>query len=305
MKKFQYLIVFVLLVSAASAQTPYFGGNVLINENVNGNVIAAGGQITINGNVNGDVVAFGGNIMLNGDVTGNAVLMGGQITVNSKIKGDLTATGGQVTLTEKSSIVGNANIQAGSSDLRGKIAGKLTNEGWKTQETQNIRPIRSALKTMLFLAGIIFALVLGLIVIYLFPGFAGKTTELVRASALKSGLVGLIMLILTPFIVILFTITIIGIPVALLIVFLTIIVLLVSTIPVKIAIGGAIYRRIAKKSKKPRTLLYYATGVLIFAIIYEIPYLGGLTRFFAVLLGFGAVWILFIRSTNLKNVVDV
>jgi hypothetical protein len=58
-------------------------------------------------------------------------------------------------------------------------------------------------------------------------------------------------------------------------------------VPVKLLAGEIIYNKILKK--EAGKMMYYLVGAVLFAIIYEIPFLGGLIRFIALIIGLGAI----------------
>ena len=55
----------------------------------------------------------------------------------------------------------------------------------------------------------------------------------------------------------------------------------------KLLAGEIIYNKIFNKSAGK--MMYYLVGAVIFAIVYEIPFVGGLVRFIALLIGLGAI----------------
>jgi hypothetical protein len=63
--------------------------------------------------------------------------------------------------------------------------------------------------------------------------------------------------------------------------------LLIATVPVKLLAGEKIYNKILKK--EAGEMAYYLVVAVIFAILYEIPFVGGLIRFIALLIGLGAI----------------
>jgi len=72
--------------------------------------------------------------------------------------------------------------------------------------------------------------------------------------------------------------------------------LLVATVPVKLLAGELIYERVFKK--EAGELMYYLIGAVVFELVYEIPYLGGLFQFVALLLGFEAIVIWFAEAVR-------
>jgi hypothetical protein len=67
--------------------------------------------------------------------------------------------------------------------------------------------------------------------------------------------------------------------------------LLIATVPVKLLAGEIIYKNVLKK--EAGKMMYYLIGAIIFAVLFEIPLLGGLIHFVALLIGLGAavVWL--------------
>lgn len=66
---------------------------------------------------------------------------------------------------------------------------------------------------------------------------------------------------------------------------------LIATVPEKLLAGEMIYSKIFKK--EAGKMIYYLTGAVVFAIVYEISFPGRLIKFIALLVGLGAlgIWI--------------
>jgi hypothetical protein len=133
------------------------------------------------------------------------------------------------------------------------------------------------------------SLALGLILIYIFPEFMNRLKEIVRDSPLKTGLLGLLVLIFLPILAIILLITFFGLSLSLLLILVLAIGLLIATIPVKLLAGEVICNKIFKK--ETGKLVYYLIGAIIFAVAYEIPLLGGIIYFIALLTGLGATFV--------------
>ncbi len=142
-----------------------------------------------------------------------------------------------------------------------------------------------------FIIWLLTSLALGLILIYIFPGFVSRLKEIVRDSPLKTGLLGLLILIFLPILAIILLITIFGWSLSVLMILLLALGLLIATVPVELLAGEIIYNKIFKK--EAGKMVYYLIGAVIFAIAYEIPLIGGIIRFIALLIGLGAtvVWL--------------
>lgn len=270
------------------------GGDITVNGNVSGNVIAAGGTIKVNRNVGGDVVAFGGQILLSRDsvVNGDILLSGGDITLDGNVNGNGQVSAGTLRTGDNFKLKGNLKLDAQNypSNLKDNIGGNLNITTRNETETQYPKAAEG-FSILSFILWLLASLAMGLILIYIFPGFVSRLKEIVRDSPLKTGILGLLILIFLPILAVILLITVFGLSLSILIILLMALALLIATVPVKLLAGEIIYNTIFKK--EAGKLVYYLIGAVIFAIAYEIPLLGGIIRFIALLIGLGAtvVWL--------------
>ncbi len=344
------IILFSLLALPAGAQNEEsylrvtssgnaFGGgdDLVIDEDIEGDLVLAGSRLDVKGDVGDDFTGAGGMIIVNGDVSGNILAFGGSIRVNGNVGGDLVAAGGDISLSESSTVEGDALLTGGEVSLDGVINGDgsistgtlRTGENFELKgdlelNAENVPPdleenVGGSLTVVEraetdefvadasegfgffgFIVGLLSSLALGLVLIYLFRDFVVELAETVRESALKAGVLGLVMLIFIPVLSIVLLITIFGWSLSILLTLLTTLALLVATVPVKLLAGELIYERVFKK--EAGELMYYLIGAVVFAIVYEIPYIGGLVQFVALLLGFGAIGIWFAEAGRSRKV---
>jgi hypothetical protein len=266
------------------------GGELIVNGNVSGNIIAAGGSIRVNGDVGGDVVALGGQINLSKDsvVEGDILLAGGEVTLDGTVNGNGEISTGTLRTGDNFKLKGNLSLQADNypSDLENKVGGNANITQVNATEDQ-YESVSEGFSIFSFILGLLASLALGLILVYLFPGFVTGIAEIVKDSPLKTGLLGLLALIFLPILSVVLLFTIFGWSLSVLIILLLILALLIATVPVKLLAGKIIYNKILKKDTGK--MVYYLVGAVIFAILYEIPLVGGLIRFIALLIGLGAI----------------
>jgi len=173
-----------------------------------------GVEVEVDEEIDGDVVAIGGDIKVRGVVTGDVVAIGGDVTVFStgEVEGDAVSIGGDVT-------------KRGEGIIRGEKVSVRLFQGplFKFPFTTTRFPFMVApfqLPAWAFFARvfkIMFFIFLGIVVISVVPKHVGKVKEKVKRDFLKSILVGAAAEVLALPIFILLIITIIGIPVALLV----------------------------------------------------------------------------------------
>lgn len=266
------------------------GGELIVNGDVSGNIIAAGGSIRVNGNVGGDVAALGGQIILSREsvVEGDILLGGGEVTLDGTVNGNGEVSTGTLKTGDDFELKGNLALQADNypSNLNDKVGGNLNITQVNATEEQ-YESVSEGFSIFSFILGLLASLALGLVLIYLFPSFVGGLAELVKDSPLKTGLLGFLTLFFLPVLSIILLITLFGWSLSILMILLLALALLIATVPVKLLAGEIIYNKILKKDAGK--MMYYLVGAVLFAIVYEIPLLGGLIRFIALIIGLGAI----------------
>ncbi len=130
-------------------------------------------------------------------------------------------------------------------------------------------------------------LILGIILLKLFPVQFFKVEEKMRESTLFKTVVGFVLIIVSAVVIILVAVTVIGLPVAAIMAMLFIMALMLSTIFVSFPVGKKILDQF--KLKASDTWIF-ALGFIILSLLFRIPYVGWLIQIVATSLGFGAVY---------------
>ncbi len=121
-------------IPAKAVQGPYFkfAENLVISENLEGDVYAAGSTVRIDGDVVGDLLVAGGTVVINGNISDDLRVAGGNVTVNGMVGKNVTVGGGNVTFGPSSQVKGSLVGGAGTLDLSGQIAGNVWVGGGET-----------------------------------------------------------------------------------------------------------------------------------------------------------------------------
>ncbi len=268
------------------------GGELVVNGDVSGNIMAVGGTIRVNGNVGGDLVVAGGEIFLSRDSTveGDILLAGGEVTLNGVINGNGSISAGTLQTGEDFKLKGDLELEAENypSDLEEDVGGNLSITAAAPDQYEGET---EGFGIFSFILGLLAALALGFILIYTFPGFVTELEEVVKISTLKAGLLGFLLLFFVPVLSVILLITFFGWSLSILLLLLFALAALIATVPVKLLAGEIIYTRVFKK--EAGKIAYYLVGAVIFAIVYEIPFLGSFISFIALLIGLGAtgIWL--------------
>jgi cytoskeletal protein CcmA (bactofilin family) len=301
------------------------GNNITVDGTVTGDVVVAGNFVAIRGQVGGSVRAGGrtfvldgkvandllaaGNevtILSNGRVGRDAILGGTTVTVTGQVARDLQAGGTTVTI--EGSVGGNvlASVEKLQLTDRAIVGGSLKYTSKNEAQIANTSSVKGSIErqtpdsgraplvtgtaavVLEWLKGLIGLLILGILVVFFFPGFSRRAGEaLVRSPWLTLAIGALVLIGLPILSVIFFAVgALIGgwwIGFVVLAVFG---VVLALSIPVAaVGVGGALLR-IARRPVPVWLALFI--GLVALLLIALIPILGGLVIFCALLFGMGA-----------------
>lgn len=311
------LLVLVLPASPAHAQgfsigddaTTCFGGNTTISASsqvhdvllvgcngrimegavVQGNAAVFGSNLTIEkgAKINGDVAVLGGNLELAGQVDGDIAVTGGavQLDATAVVAGDVRVAGGGLTQSEGAVVRGTISRENGP-DLGRALSRPF--EGPFTGFTGMPYALFNA--GLGFLRGMIVSLALaalGVLLVVLFPEPTRRVMETAENSTAASLGIGCLTLILTPILVVALAITVIGIPVALLLILAAAVAWAVGWIAVGYWAGRRILEGLKVHDIVP--IVAVIVGVLILALVSEAPCVGWLVGLLITTLGVGAV----------------
>lgn len=267
-------------------------GDVVIAESgrVTGNVNGAAGSVRIGGTVDGNVDVASGSVVFErtARVGGDVNLGAGTVVIAGTIDGDATVGADSIRVAPTAVIGGDLRYDAaltleegatveGSVIRDESIGGGMGPVGWGTGWT-----VPGWADSVY---GFFANLVLGFVLLGLFPRFSDEVADTVRDRPARSGGWGLLVLVGVPVVLIAFAITIVGIPVALLGVFLYLFALWVGLVYGEFAVGRLLGTRLDVGGRWTALVL----GLLVFAVLGLVPVLGGIAIAVASLLGLGAL----------------
>jgi len=299
------------------------GGNAVVKGVIKGDVLALAGNVKISGEVDGDVRAVGGLVEISGPVGGNVSVLAGNLfmAADSEILGHLTFASPNVRLEGKiggkvngwgeniiasNKVVGDVNIKTPNdgttvllpgteyqnnfyyqSDQPAEIKEGANVNGQVFYEKTSAAANRYFSKKFLFnkIVALFSLLVVGLLMLKFFFKAIERIGSQMISKPYKSLGWGFVCLVLAPIILMLLMLTIIGLPLALILAAVFVIILYVSQILVGLVLGQAILKYF-KKEAKPLWVLI--TGLIGYEIIIALPYLGGVLRILLVIWALGA-----------------
>jgi hypothetical protein len=292
-----------------------------ISGTINGDVICAGGTAVISGHINGNIRVVGQTVTISNIVSGSATigaetliidkngsigrdLLGGstEVTINGTIGRDIVTSASNLNI--NGNIVGNIkgsteNLSIGSSGVvggnieytsnnspaiatGGKIVGKVTRTiPEKESNTNNVSPLAFSVAGLVF--GLITWLVFAMVLVAMFPRIFDEATQNAMKKPGITTLVGVLGAIITPVLVIVLLVTIVGIPLALLILLAYLAIILLVT-PFT---GYMLGQIIMPKSRQSFGVMALGTSILV--ITYFIPIVNILTLLITYVFGTGMI----------------
>ena len=242
-------------------------------------------RVNDRGRVGGGIVVGAGDVSLEGDVHRSVTVYAGNADVSGSIGRELTMAGDNLTLTSTARIGGN--LSARVRQLKNvHIADGATIVGTRDIQVR-VRESRFARPRFYFYQAVWLAsaMLVGWLVLVLFPGFFQATTQAVGSGWRSLGL-GIAVLAGLPVAMFLFAITLVGLPISLML----LAGYLVAIGLAKIWVGAFLGQMLVKPAGAAKSdwLLGLLVGLLILTMVGFVPYLGGLVHLGVVCLGLGA-----------------
>lgn len=273
----------VIVRGTVEGDVSAFAGNVLITGTVEGDVSTATGNLRIPGTVEGDVSAGAGNVHLEegGVVGGNFQVGAGNVRIDGEIGGDATVGAETITLGENAAIAGSLTYDGNLGGNYDAVAGEITRDT-SLGGGEMFQPISSIAVAFY---GFLVNLVLGALLLAAFPAFSRSVADRVATAPLRSGLIGLGVVVGVPIALVLLLITVIGIPISLAGMVAFALFAWVALVYGRFAVGAWLLSLVGADNRWLALIL----GLLIGAVLTLVPYVGGLLNAVIFLLGLGAL----------------
>ena len=277
-----------------------FGNIVDVTGGAGQDVVAGGQMVAIGGIINGDVYAGGQTIDIAGLILDDVHVGGETVTVSGQIAGDFFAGGQSIKIDDKTTIGGDTYIGGQFISLAGEYTGTVRVAGedikvldgtvihgdlityGNTQpsigssvvvegETKHVKQdqkiAQEVKKNVLvtWVRRIVSLFALALVFVYLLKKYSERVVESVRVNPGKSILIGAVLMVLFMPVILLLLITTIGIPLALVIFFLTLSLFFIATGFAALFIGSFVMNRIVRdKKKQPLGWPHALVGAVIY-----------------------------------------
>ena len=276
----------------------FYAGNIItINENIKKDVFVAGNSITVlpDAILSRDVYIAGSSITINANVTRDLRVAGSLIDLSGiTVGGDAYIRADKIIL-DKDTVINGKLQYIETSEVEGlDIASIGSKEKVKAIDIKYEYSFSDRL--MRFLENSLAALIVMLVLFYLIPSSKEKIDNLKISvgSIVKTALIGLCLIIVTPIIALITIFTGILTPLAIITALVYGIIIYLSSLVVYYLIG----KYIATKTFKNQSIyLMLATGIILGKLIELIPYIGVFVKIVILLYGFGLIFN-FIKSRD-------
>jgi hypothetical protein len=285
------------------------GSQVKITSDVKGDVYAAGGQIDISGTIGGNLIVAGGNVTISGKVLKNIITAGGQIKIDTsaetsgyalvgggtvdllgKFSGPVKVGAGTLTVGEKALINGNLEADVNKSDISAtsKILGEKKIQIHETKKVDT-KPVQvSKFNNFNYLKEVVSFLGKLVLLFILIKLFGQKIIEANSKKSFWSNLgLGLIVLIVTPFLSLMLLLTIVGIPLSGIIFSIYLVALSLSKVFASLLFGSYLSQKGYLKTKNLYSVSFIS--LLLLTFIGLLPFVGDFAKLFILFFGLGAV----------------
>jgi cytoskeletal protein CcmA (bactofilin family) len=314
------------------------GNRIVINGTIIGDALCIGNHITVSGRIEGNVTAIGATIEIEGEVTRSLRVAGSDVTVSGEVGRDVVVAGDKIDLTDQAAI-GNDLVFAGRSInvdslIEEGILGASTKtvlssiigddvevvvdrltisstaiiQGDLVYTSENEAVIQSGARIIgstthnlathydfpdigLWVGFIAFfmTLVTGIVIILVAPKRAQAVAESIKVNTLPALGWGALALFVTPIALVLVFITIIGIPVSVMGLIVYVIAIFLSQIAVGLFIGYWILGYLRSVDSRGILIGAFVIGFTLLTLVKLIPYIGWALWLATTVFGIGAM----------------
>lgn len=253
-------------------------GDINIEGDISGDVNLVGGNITLVSKVGGDLSVAGANVNISSNVAGDLKVIGGKVYVNGNINGDLIVVGGEVFVS------GNAKV-GGITKVYDKSSMDDTHDGMSSSVLQGAADWASIVSYVVLAIGSMITT----IVMYFF--FRGSSTYVAMQASDRTSrhlIFGLAFIVMAPVVLIMVSLSGVGVYISLLSALLYIMLILVANSLTAITLGAIISRYIIRRNPSVDWSSVFV-GSLSVILLSLIPYLGLVIKSMIFLSTFGVL----------------
>lgn len=281
----------------------------VISGEISDDLVAAGGRIELKrtARIGGDVVVSGGEIVIEAPVGAGVRAAGGEIQLDSEVAGDVYLDGRRVTIGPEARIHGTLTHRARTIEIspQAQIDGEVTALAPRPEPDFARMAQIAAWMTFSVVVGFV---LLGVLIASVLPRLMNDVAQIAREHPLSMFAFGLVLAVFMPILVILFLITVFGIPIALVLGAAFALMWFLAFVSAGYAFGMFLRSRIRQGEGAPdlgERALWVTIGLVVLCLACFIPVVGIFVWFAATFLGLGAVALQTIRALSQRGAAPV
>jgi len=269
------------------------GGKIILAGNVGKNVTVVGSNVVIEKDsvIQGNLYVAGGKVELRGEVRGNAKVSSSQLIFSGKVGGNADFRASDLSFDKDASIAGNFTY-ASSADIA--IAGEAVRGSVTKVPMEN--PTDNYTRNEAATAGVVIWQFLSLLVIMLILSkFFAKQVKALTVPITEKEIwgriaSGFIWFVLNPIVILVAVLTVIGFPLALLLLFFYVVLIICALAITPVILGRLANSRLKLYAEKEKGLWKdFILGYAVMQFVGLIPVLGDLALVLLFLFAFGRV----------------
>lgn len=289
----------VRILGEVSGSIRVIGSAIEINNRVGHNVWAAGSTVSLGAEseVDWDVFAAGASVELRGPIKRSAWLAGADIFIDNTVGQDVNATldqDGQVILNAAANIKGNLIYKANDDSqlvqqAGSVVTGETTRKDLKLPNEKDLQQFFGMAFVMFKIFALFSLLVIGLVFISLVPKYILMVKDEMINKPTQSLGYGLIYILALPLVMLVLVLTIIGIPLAVVLVPTYFISIYIAKVFAAFGLGVIILDKITNKKYKGPLVWQLVVGLVVFVFLTSIPGVGWVISLVFVLWALGGI----------------
>lgn len=247
-----------------------------------------------------DLTVYAGEAEIEGRIGGNLKGAANSIRIGGKIDGSVDVTTSSLVILPTARILGDiiyTSKEPAEISQDALIRGQVVHRVREESETRLLLPrftkVFHRLKWIFKIIFLIASLIVGLLLVKVAPVISGEAAHLIRSSPWKCIGLGLLVLVVVPIAVLIVSLTGIGLPLGIIVFFLYLIFLYLSSIIFGIFIGKSFFG-ILHRDISPYWALIF--GMIVLFFLSSIPWVGWIIKFVVILFGFGAILLIGYRK---------
>lgn len=297
------------------------GKGVVIGDNVGQDVFAGGQSVTVESRVGGDVFAGGNFVRIQGVINDDVLVGGEKVEIRTASVDDVFAAGNRVEIASDTVVNGSVFAAGQTVTIAGTVKGsvKMTGDnmvikssaviggdlltygekepvveagaviqGNKKHKLKEVTPARGA-SIGQWVGSVVAWFVVGMVLLYVAPGFTRRVTATAIKRSGQSIIVGVLWALLCLPAIILLMITIVGMPAAVIIGLLTVLLVMLAVAYAMVTAGVWIMAKLVKSESGQVSWQHVLLGVVVYKTVGLIPIVGWPAILVVTLLALGAL----------------